>query len=92
MNVDIFVVFQSTALAFDVVNEVNVYTCTGQPLRSDIANMVKWMLNEDFTTTYNGILLWPNLYIWVRSRNLNLEVPKARQSREFRGHAPLEKL
>ena len=44
-------------MAFDTVNEVNVYTCTGQPLRSDIANIVEWMLNEDFSTAYNSILL-----------------------------------
>ena len=34
-------------MAFSIVDEVNVYTCTGQPLRSDIANIVEWMLNED---------------------------------------------
>ena len=45
-------------MAFDTVNEVNVYTCTGQPLRSDIANIVEWMLNEDFSTAYNSILFW----------------------------------
>lgn len=52
---DIFC-FQSTAMAFDIVNEANVYTCTGQPLRSDIANIVEWMLNEDFNTAYTSIL------------------------------------
>ena len=44
-------------MAFETVNEVNVYTCTGQPLRSDIANIVEWMLNEDFSTAYNSILV-----------------------------------
>ena len=44
-------------MAFDTVDEVNVYACTGQPLRSDIANIVEWMLNEDFNTAYNSILL-----------------------------------
>lgn len=43
-------------MAFDTVNEVNVYTCTGQPLRSDIANIVEWMLNEDFGIAYSSIL------------------------------------
>lgn len=52
----LLICFQSTAMAFDTVNEVNVYTCTGQPLRSDIANIVEWMLNEDFSTAYNSIL------------------------------------
>ena len=53
--------FQSTAMAFETVNEENVYTCTGQPLRSDIANMVEWMLNEDFNTVYNSIL---DFWLW----------------------------
>ena len=45
-------------MAFSIVDEVNVYTCTGQPLRSDIANIVEWMLNEDFNTAYSSILLY----------------------------------
>ncbi|XP_031556560.1 replication factor C subunit 5-like [Actinia tenebrosa] len=49
-------ILQSTSLAFDVVNEVNVYLCTGQPLRSDISKIVEWMLNEDFATAYNNIM------------------------------------
>lgn len=49
--------FQSTSMAFSIVDEVNVYTCTGQPLRSDIANIVEWMLNEDFNTAYSSIFL-----------------------------------
>lgn len=49
-------ILQSTSMAFETVNEENVYTCTGQPLRSDIANMVEWMLNEDFNTVYNNIM------------------------------------
>ena len=52
----LLICFQSTSMAFETVNEVNVYTCTGQPLRSDIANIVEWMLNEDFSTAYNSIL------------------------------------
>lgn len=43
-------------MAFDEVNEDNVYTCVGHPLRKDIENIVKWMLNDDFTTAYNSIL------------------------------------
>ena len=30
------------------VTEDNVYTCVGHPLRSDIENMVTWMLNLSF--------------------------------------------
>jgi replication factor C subunit 3/5 len=44
-------------MAYDVVNEDNVYTCVGHPLRKDIENIVNWMLNESFTTAYNRILL-----------------------------------
>ncbi|XP_002739068.2 replication factor C subunit 5-like [Saccoglossus kowalevskii] len=49
-------ILQSTSMAYDVVNEVNVYTCVGHPLKEDISNIVNWMLNEDFTTAYNNIL------------------------------------
>ena len=41
-------------MAFDVVTEDNVYTCVGHPLKSDIANVVTWMLNEEFTTAYSS--------------------------------------
>ena len=47
---------QSTALAFDEVNEHNVYLCTGQPLPTDIAKIVEWMLNENFSTAYESSL------------------------------------
>ena len=46
-------------MAHDIVNEENVYTCTGNPLPSDIAAMVEWMLNEDFTTAYQSVCLHP---------------------------------
>lgn len=49
-------ILQSTSMAYDVVNELNVYLCTGQPLRTDIESIVDWMLNKDFTTAYNNIL------------------------------------
>lgn len=45
-------------MAHDIVNEENVYTCTGNPLPSDIAAMVEWMLNEDFTTAYQSACIW----------------------------------
>ena len=51
-------------MAFSTVDEVNVYTCTGQPLRSDIANIVEWMLNEDFNTAYSSIL-WNAIHFFV---------------------------
>lgn len=46
---------QSTAVAFDEVTERNVYLCTGQPLPTDIAKIVEWMLNESFSTAYESI-------------------------------------
>jgi replication factor C subunit 3/5 len=48
-------ILQSTAVAFEEVNERNVYLCTGQPLPTDIAKIVEWMLNEDFSTAYQNI-------------------------------------
>lgn len=53
-------ILQSTSMAYPEVNEDSVYSCVGQPLRSDIANIVKWMLNEDFRTAYQSILLHDN--------------------------------
>jgi replication factor C subunit 3/5 len=49
-------VLQSCSMAFDVVDENNVYTCVGHPLAIDISNIVTWMLNESFTTSYTNIL------------------------------------
>lgn len=42
-------------MAFDVVDENNVFTCVGHPLKSDIANIVNWMLNDSFSDAYNKI-------------------------------------
>ncbi|KAJ7309635.1 hypothetical protein JRQ81_007690 [Phrynocephalus forsythii] len=49
-------ILQSTNMAFGKVTEETVYTCTGQPLKSDIANILDWMLNQDFTTAYRNIM------------------------------------
>ncbi|KAI4887424.1 hypothetical protein NFI96_005318 [Prochilodus magdalenae] len=46
-------ILQSTHMAYGKVTEETVYTCTGHPLRSDIANILDWALNKDFTTAYN---------------------------------------
>lgn len=46
-------------MAFGKVTEENVYTCTGHPLKSDIANILDWMLNQDFSTAYRSILFPP---------------------------------
>lgn len=48
-------VLQSTWLAYKDVTEDNVYTCVGHPLRSDIENIVKWLLNDDLKITYSNI-------------------------------------
>ena len=50
-------ILQSTSMAHDEVNEHTVYLCTGQPLPSDIAQIVKWMLNENFSIAYNSTYL-----------------------------------
>ncbi|KAK2837999.1 hypothetical protein Q5P01_015211 [Channa striata] len=49
-------ILQSTSMAYEKVTEDTVYTCTGHPLRSDIANILDWSLNKDFTTAYKQIL------------------------------------
>lgn len=48
-------ILQSTSMSCDKVDEESVYTCTGHPLRTDIENIVNWMLNNDFTTCFNNI-------------------------------------
>jgi len=48
-------ILQSCNMAFGHVNEDNVYSCTGHPLRSDITNIVNWALNEDFSTAFRNI-------------------------------------
>uniref|UniRef100_A0A8C9LG87 Replication factor C subunit 5 n=1 Tax=Pavo cristatus TaxID=9049 RepID=A0A8C9LG87_PAVCR len=49
-------ILQSTSMAFGKVTEENVYTCTGHPLKADIANILDWMLNHNFCTAYHSIL------------------------------------
>uniref|UniRef100_A0A1A8BXW2 Activator 1 subunit 5 n=1 Tax=Nothobranchius kadleci TaxID=1051664 RepID=A0A1A8BXW2_NOTKA len=49
-------ILQSTSMAYGKVTEDTVYTCTGQPLRSDIANILDWCLNKDFNSAYSQIL------------------------------------
>uniref|UniRef100_A0A1B6DUV7 Activator 1 subunit 5 n=3 Tax=Clastoptera arizonana TaxID=38151 RepID=A0A1B6DUV7_9HEMI len=48
-------ILQSAATAFPEVNEETVYTCVGHPLKSDITNVLHWLLNSDFATTYKNI-------------------------------------
>ncbi|XP_073415801.1 replication factor C subunit 5 isoform X1 [Dendrobates tinctorius] len=49
-------ILQSTNMAYGKVTEDTVYTCTGHPLKVDIANILDWMLNKDFTTAYKHIM------------------------------------
>jgi len=49
-------ILQSTSMAYKEVTEDNVYTCVGHPLKNDISNIVKWLLNEDFSSAYKSIL------------------------------------
>ncbi|KAH6933031.1 hypothetical protein HPB50_011574 [Hyalomma asiaticum] len=46
-------ILQSTSMAFDEVNEINVYLCVGHPLKEDISDIVSTLLNEDFAFSYN---------------------------------------
>ncbi|PSN45047.1 Replication factor C subunit 5 [Blattella germanica] len=48
-------ILQSASMAYKEVNEENVYTCVGHPLKNDIANIVKWFLNDDFSIAYKKI-------------------------------------
>lgn len=47
-------ILQSASTAFSRVDENAVYTCVGHPLKNDIMNIVKWLLNDDFVTTYRS--------------------------------------
>lgn len=47
-------VLQSTWLAYKEVTEDTVYTCVGHPLKRDIENIVKWLLNEDFQAAFKS--------------------------------------
>jgi replication factor C subunit 3/5 len=47
-------ILQSAATAFPEVNEDSVYTCVGHPLKSDIMNILKWLLNDDFASTFKS--------------------------------------
>jgi len=49
-------ILQSCALAFDKVDENNVYTCVGHPLKGDIRDIITWMLNEPFSVAYQNTL------------------------------------
>ena len=63
-------ILQSTSMSHDEVNEATVYSVTGQPLPNDIAKIVEWMLNENFTTAYESecsvlYILYIRCYLYV---------------------------
>lgn len=41
-------ILQATSMAHDVVNEANVYLCTGNPLPKDVEAITHWLFNERF--------------------------------------------
>lgn len=49
-------ILQSSATAFPTINEEAVYTCVGHPLKADITNILKWLLNDDFHSTFKSML------------------------------------
>lgn len=49
-------ILQATSMAFPIVNEENVYLCTGQPSLTDMRNVTEWMLHWDLSTCYEKIL------------------------------------
>lgn len=48
-------ILQSTSLAFDPITEEAIHLCVGHPLKRDISNMAKTLLNEDFQTAFTHI-------------------------------------
>lgn len=49
-------VLQSTSMAHDEVNEDTVYTCTGNPKRTDVENILEWILNDDYQNAYKKVM------------------------------------
>lgn len=48
-------VLQSRAMAYDRVTESTVYQCVGHPLKSDVRDIVTWLLNESFEEIYKRV-------------------------------------
>ena len=51
-------VLQACHAAYEVIREEEIYNCTGAPQPRDIETVVKSMLGDEFTTSYqsNGLL------------------------------------
>lgn len=52
MASSILLLLQSTHMASQQINEEAVYSCTGNPLPTDIEQIAYWLLNESFATSY----------------------------------------
>ncbi|KII87326.1 hypothetical protein PLICRDRAFT_113298 [Plicaturopsis crispa FD-325 SS-3] len=48
-------VLQACHAAYDVIDEAEIYNCTGNPHPSDIETIVNSMLSDEFTTSYQMI-------------------------------------
>ncbi|KAG2498885.1 hypothetical protein HYH03_003077 [Edaphochlamys debaryana] len=48
-------ILQSCHMAFDCVDRRAVYTCTGNPLPSDIEECLRWLLNEPVAEAFNRV-------------------------------------
>merc|ERR1711934_407660 len=48
-------ILQATTMAFPVVNEDNVYSCTGNPLPADMQQIITWLLNSKFDEALHNI-------------------------------------
>jgi replication factor C subunit 3/5 len=43
-------------MSFETIDEHAIYTCTGNPLPSDMEEALGWLLNEDFKTARKNLL------------------------------------
>jgi len=62
-------VLQSTVMAFDTVNEDNVYMCVGYPLRQDIEQILKALLLIKRVTRS---ILKCGGFVWLNAQNAHL--------------------
>ena len=56
MMFHLFFIIKSTHLAFNKVNEENVYNCVGHPSKNDMLKVINSLLNDDFSTIYNKLI------------------------------------
>lgn len=60
------ILLQSTAMAFKIVDERNVYQCVGYPLPTDVEKIVRILLNDSVEDAYisNTLKLLVNIN-WI---------------------------